>query len=142
MIRKIKWVVLLLAVVYLVIFITANNQTVVVNYFWGKPLFGFAHPTNEEMQIAKREGKPIPAPSEPRQVQLMLIILASFLAGVLSTWTLVTIDRLKFKSKVKKEKKELTKENQKLTEEMKTKEQEMAKKLEEAKSSNTQNQTP
>ena len=124
----------------MIIFVTANTQTVTVNYFWGKPIFGFKHPTREEVQTAKREGKSIPEPYEPRQIPVMLIVFAAFLLGIIATSTFGTIERVKFKSKIKKEKRALKIENQKLAEEEKAKEKEMVKKIDEVKSANTQPQ--
>ncbi|OGL46964.1 MAG: hypothetical protein A2161_09335 [Candidatus Schekmanbacteria bacterium RBG_13_48_7] len=140
MIRKFKWLIIFLVLLYLVVFITSNNQTVKVNYIWNKPLFGYKHPTKQEVKEAEETGQPVPESSDPREIPLMILLFIAFLLGIFASSISGTLDRYKFKSNLRREKKALKIEKKNLDKEFKEKEKEIEKKQGEVESNLKQNQ--
>ena len=63
---------ILLLLLYLVIFATANQQKLVVYYFYDKPLFGYKPVPKEIVQQALERGLEPPKSTEPREVPLIV----------------------------------------------------------------------
>jgi uncharacterized integral membrane protein len=124
MIRKLKWVVILLLLLYLVIFATANQQKLVIYYFYDKPLFGYQPVSQELKDLALQEGQPLPKPTVPREIPLIVVIFGSAILGVILSSLGGTIERFKYGSQLRQKHRELNSEKKRIKQAAKTREKE------------------
>ena len=133
MVRKLKWLVIFLLLFYLILFITANNQSITVYYLWNKPLFGYKPVPKEIIEKAQATGQPIPEPSEPREIPLILVLFTAFLFGVVVSSLFGSMQRFRFSSQIRQEKRGIKTEKKRLIQEEKERQKLEKQKLKEDK---------
>jgi len=113
--KAIKFLIAMFFLFIVIVFGTANSEKVSINYWMGKPLFGYM---NAVPAVAVDQGtasSEMPNPVLiPRKVPLWSVLFACFIMGFFVAYFIMLQDTIRFRSQLRKTKKVLLKTEKEL----------------------------